>query len=102
MSELAQESIRIYENFAEIIGIPDYDISLRHTGYLFVTDEPGQVDSLKAAVAKHHALGVTDSEFLTAAEIHAALPLHLGTGRCRHFSPARRPILQPCRDAGLR
>ena len=74
MSELAQESIRIHENFAEIIGIPDYDISIRYTGYLFVTDEPGKVDSLKAAVAKHHALGVTDSEFLNAAEIHARFP----------------------------
>ena len=74
MSELAQEGIRIHENFAEIIGIPDYDISIRYTGYLFVTDEPGKVDSLKAAVAKHHALGVTDSEFLTAAEIHARFP----------------------------
>ena len=74
MSELAQESIRIHENFADIIGIPDYDIALRYTGYLFVTDEPDKVDSLKAAVAKHHALGVTDSEFLTAAEIHARFP----------------------------
>ena len=74
MSELAQESIRLYENFAEPIGIPDYDIAMRHTGYLFVTDEPGLVDSMKAAVAKHRALGVTDSEFLTAAEIHARFP----------------------------
>ena len=48
--------------------------SMRYTGYLFVTDEPGKVDSLKAAVAKHHALGVTDSEFLTAAEIRARFP----------------------------
>ena len=27
MSDLAQESIRLYENFAELIGIPDYDIA---------------------------------------------------------------------------
>jgi sarcosine oxidase subunit beta len=74
MSDLVQESIRIHENFAEIIGIPGYDLSLRYTGYLFVTDEPGLVDSLKAAVAKHHALGVTDSEFLTGAEIRSRFP----------------------------
>jgi sarcosine oxidase subunit beta len=74
MSELVQDSIRIYENFAETIGIPDYDLSLRYTGYLFVTDEPGLVDSLKAAVAKHHELGVTDSEFLTGDEIRARFP----------------------------
>jgi sarcosine oxidase, subunit beta len=74
MSGLAQESIHLYENFAEVIGVPDYDIAMRFTGYLFVTDEPGMVDSLKAAVAKHRELGVTDSEFLTAAEIHARFP----------------------------
>ena len=74
MSELVQDSIRIYENFAETIGIPDYDLSLRYTGYLFVTDEPSMVDSLKAAVAVHHELGVTDSEFLTGDEIRARFP----------------------------
>jgi sarcosine oxidase, subunit beta len=74
MSELAQASIRLYENFAEVIGISDYDISLRYSGYLFVTDETNLVDSLKQAVARHHALGVTDSEFLDAAEIHARFP----------------------------
>jgi sarcosine oxidase subunit beta len=74
MSELVQESMRIYENFAETIGILDYDLSLRYTGYLFVTDELDMVDSLRAAVAKHHELGVTDSEFLTGDEIRARFP----------------------------
>lgn len=74
MAELAQGSIRMLESFAEIVGIPDYDISLRHTGYLFVTDDPGLVGSMQQAVAKHHALGVTDSEFLSAAEIRARFP----------------------------
>jgi len=74
MSELAQESIHLYENFPAVISIHDYDLALRHTGYLFVTDEPGLVDTLKAAVAKHRELGVTDSEFLTAPEIQARFP----------------------------
>jgi len=74
MAELAQDSIRILENFADIIGIPDYDISLRHTGYLFVTDNSDLVGGLQAAVVKHHELGVTDSEFLAAAEIRARFP----------------------------
>jgi sarcosine oxidase, subunit beta len=74
MSELALASIRIFENFGEIIGIPDYDISLHYSGYLFVTDEPGLVDSLKASVAKHRELGVTDSEFLAGAELRARFP----------------------------
>jgi sarcosine oxidase subunit beta len=56
------------------IGIPGYDISLRHQGYLFVTNDPAMLDSLKAAVAKHHSLGVTDSEFLDHDELLARFP----------------------------
>jgi sarcosine oxidase subunit beta len=74
MAVLAQASIEIFENFAEVVGIPGYDISLRHQGYLFVTDEPDKLDSLKAAVQTHHDLGVTDSEFLSGDEVRARFP----------------------------
>jgi sarcosine oxidase, subunit beta len=74
MSELAQESIRVFENLAEVIGIPDYDISLRHKGYLFVTDDATLVDQLRRAVETHHRLGVTDSEFLAGDELHRRFP----------------------------
>jgi sarcosine oxidase subunit beta len=74
MAELALPSIEIFESFAEVIGIPGYDISLRHQGYLFVTDDEDQIDELKAAVAKHRALGVTDSEFLDHDELLARFP----------------------------
>ncbi|MGD8625494.1 MAG: FAD-binding oxidoreductase [Anaerolineae bacterium] len=74
MAELALPSIRVFENFAEVIGIPGYDISIRHQGYLFVTDETEMIDELKAAVAKHHELGVTDSEFLDHDELLARFP----------------------------
>lgn len=74
MAELALPSIKVYEDFAEVIGLPGYDISLRHQGYLFVTDDPQMVDDLKAAVEQHHRLGVTDSEFLTGEEVRARFP----------------------------
>jgi sarcosine oxidase subunit beta len=74
MAELALPSIEVFEHFAEVIGIPGYDISLRHQGYLFVTDDPAMVDDLKAAVAKHRRLGVTDSEFLDHDELLARFP----------------------------
>jgi len=74
MSALAVPSIEIYDNFADVIGIPDYDISIRHQGYLFVTDDKEMVDEVKAAVEKHHSLGVTDSEFLTGDEARARFP----------------------------
>ncbi len=74
MAALALPSIEMFENFAQVIGVPGYDISLRHQGYLFVTDDPDMVDDLKAAVETHRSLGVTDSEFLTGDEVRARFP----------------------------
>jgi sarcosine oxidase subunit beta len=74
MAELALPSIEVFENFSEVIGIPGYDISVRHQGYLFVTDDASMVEELQAAVAKHRELGVTDSEFLDASELQARFP----------------------------
>ena len=74
MAALARPSIEVFENFADVIGIPGYDISLRHGGYLFVADDPAMVDAVKSAVEKHHSLGVTDSEFLTGDEARARFP----------------------------
>jgi len=74
MAELALPSIQVFDNFAEVVGLPGYDISLRHQGYLFVTDDEGQLDDLKAAVAQHHALGVADSEFLAHDDLLARFP----------------------------
>ena len=47
MSALAQPSIEMFENFADVIGIPGYDISIRHQGYLFVCDDPNLVDAVR-------------------------------------------------------
>jgi sarcosine oxidase subunit beta len=74
MAELAIPSIEVFEHFSEVIGFPQYDISLRQQGYLFVTDDPEMVDDLKAAVAKHHSLGVADSEFLDHDELLYRFP----------------------------
>ncbi len=74
MMALAKPSIEIFENFAEVVGLPGYDISIRQEGYLSMTDDPEMIDQLKAAVKKHHSLGVTDSEFLTGDEVRARFP----------------------------
>jgi len=74
MAELALPSIAIFENLAEVIGIPGYDISLRHQGYLFVTDDPATMPDLKASVEQHRRLGVTDSEFLEHDELLRRFP----------------------------
>ncbi len=74
MSELAVASIAMFENFADIVSISGYDISLRHQGYLFVTDDSEMTNDVRSAVEKHHKLGVTDSEFLTGDEARARFP----------------------------
>jgi sarcosine oxidase, subunit beta len=74
MAELALPSIEVWLHFADVVGLPGYDISLRQQGYLFVTDDEGQIDDLRSAVAQHHALGVTDSEFLGHDELLARFP----------------------------
>ncbi|MEJ2756960.1 MAG: FAD-binding oxidoreductase [Anaerolineales bacterium] len=74
MAALAIPSIEIFENFSEVVGIPDIDIGIHHQGYLFVTDDPGMVPDVKAAVETHHSLGVTDSEYLTGDEVRQRFP----------------------------
>ena len=74
MAELARPSIEVFEHFADVIGLPGYDISIRQQGYLFVTDDESQINELKAAVDKHHALGVSDSEYLDHDELLARFP----------------------------
>ncbi len=74
MSELAVSSIEIYENFAEVVGVPDCNISMHQRGYLFITDEPEMLPAVRAAVQTHHDLGVLDSEYLTGNEARKRFP----------------------------
>ena len=74
MAALAIPSIEMFEHFDEIIGIPDYNISIKQQGYLFLTDNPETVDDLKENVAQQHELGVTDSQFLEREEILKRFP----------------------------
>ncbi|MGD9081393.1 MAG: FAD-binding oxidoreductase [Desulfobacterales bacterium] len=74
MAALAIPSIEMFENFAEVIGIPDYNISIKQQGYLFLTDNPETVDDLKENIAQQHKLGVTDSQFLETEEILKRFP----------------------------
>jgi len=74
MSALAVPSIEIFENFAEVVGIPEINIGIHHQGYLFVTDDPEMVSDVKDAVQTHKRLGVNDSEYLTGDEVRRRFP----------------------------
>jgi sarcosine oxidase subunit beta len=74
MAALAKPSIEMFEHFDDVIGIPDYNISIKQQGYLFLTDNAETVDDLKENIAQQHKLGVTDSEFLEREEILKRFP----------------------------
>ena len=74
MAALAIPSIEMFEHFAEVIGIPGYNISIKQQGYLFLTDTSETVEDLKENIAQQHKLGVTDSEFLERKEILKRFP----------------------------
>ena len=74
MAEIALPSIEAFENFSEVVGVPDCDISLRQRGYLFITDDPELAPDVQASVQTHHKLGVPDSEFLSGEEARRRFP----------------------------
>ena len=69
MAALAKESIEVWENFAHVTGLENYQIDLHHGGYLFLTTAEEMVPAVKAAVKGYHRVGVTDSECLSGDEI---------------------------------
>ncbi|MBF0202095.1 MAG: FAD-binding oxidoreductase [Desulfamplus sp.] len=79
MADLSLESVKMFENFKEIIEIPDIDIGITQRGYLFVTDDSNMVSDLEKAVVRYHELGVNDAEFITGPELGERFPF-LATG----------------------
>lgn len=74
MADLVLPSIRVFEDFANVVGIPGHNIALKHQGYLFVSDDPAMADKLKHAVSVHHGFGVTGSEYLDHDAIQRRFP----------------------------
>ncbi|MFW5854302.1 MAG: NAD(P)/FAD-dependent oxidoreductase [Thermodesulfobacteriota bacterium] len=74
MAALARESIEVWENFAEVTGLDGYEIDLHHGGYMFCTTEAEKVPLIQETVDEYHAVGVTDSEFLTGEEVIKRYP----------------------------
>jgi sarcosine oxidase, subunit beta len=74
MADLALASVAMFENFKEVVGLPGIDIHVTQRGYLFVTDEESQLPDLKNAVARYHANGVTDSEYIGTKDLHKRFP----------------------------
>ena len=71
---LVRETVDIFDNFCELTGLNDYDLDIHKHGYLFCTTEPAITDRQKTLLAKQHAWGLTDVEWLTGDEARARFP----------------------------
>ncbi len=70
--QMMLESIDVFERFAEITGLADWDIHLRQQGYLFMT--AGDPDAVRARVEKQRGCGLSDVEFLDGDEVRYRFP----------------------------
>ena len=74
MADLALPSVTMFENFKEIVELPDIDIGITQNGYLFVTDDGQVVPDLQKAIETYEALSVPGSELITGDELHKRFP----------------------------
>jgi sarcosine oxidase subunit beta len=61
---LVRESITLFEHFAEVAGLPNYDLGLQQQGYLWLTTTPEGVARQQALVSNQHGWGLTDVEWM--------------------------------------
>lgn len=71
---MMRESIAVFERFAEVLGLPGYDVSLRQQGYLFVTTAEDGPVRLASRVAAQRAMGLEDVEYLDGDEARRRFP----------------------------
>jgi sarcosine oxidase subunit beta len=71
---LVQESITLFEHFAEATGLTGYDLGLQQQGYLWLTTTPEGVARQKALVSSQHEWGLTDVEWLDGDEVRSRFP----------------------------
>jgi len=74
MADLALSSVSMFENFKDVVGIPDIDIGITQKGYLFVTDDPKMIPDMEKAVKRYDELGVPGSELIMGPDLHTRFP----------------------------
>jgi sarcosine oxidase subunit beta len=71
---MMKASLEIFEQFAEVVGLLDYDISFHQQGYLFMTSAEEGPEKLQARVQRQHNWGLTDIEYLDGAQVRQRFP----------------------------
>src|SRR5205085_4063085 len=71
---LVRESISIFENFADVAGMPGYGVGLQQQGYLWLTTTEEGVQRQRTLVERQHGWGLTDVEWLDGDEARLRFP----------------------------
>jgi sarcosine oxidase, subunit beta len=71
---MMKESIDVFERFAEVVGLPGYDLSLHQQGYLFVTQAPDGERLVEDRVKTQRAGGLEDVVALGGVEARRRFP----------------------------
>jgi sarcosine oxidase subunit beta len=71
---IVREGIALYERFAEVAGLPGFDIGLRIQGYVWVATEERAAARQREQVARQRAWGLTDVEVLSGDEARRRFP----------------------------
>ncbi len=72
--EMMMASLDMFEHFAEVIGIPDYDIAFHQQGYVFSTTKEDGPQVLQARVRQQNSWGLSDVEYLDGDEARRRFP----------------------------
>ncbi|HEY3763523.1 MAG TPA: FAD-dependent oxidoreductase [Gaiellales bacterium] len=71
---LVEESVELFQNFAEITGQSRYGAGVRAQGYLWLTTSTERAAEQRKLVAMQHGWGVTDIELLPGDEVRRRFP----------------------------
>lgn len=71
---MMKASLETFEHFAEVVGLPGYDIDFHQQGYLFMTTAEDGPAKLQARVRRQHDWGLTDVEYLDGDEVGERFP----------------------------
>src|SRR4029078_4081074 len=71
---LVEESVALFQSFAEVTGQRAYDPAIRAQGYLWMTRSPERAAEQRELVERQHGWGVTDIELLDGDEVRRRFP----------------------------
>jgi sarcosine oxidase subunit beta len=71
---LVRDGVQVFDHFAEVTGLPDYDLRLRKQGYIFCATSEEGVRHQRHFVEALHGWGVTDVELIDGDEARYRFP----------------------------